>query len=515
VEVAVDAPRYEVHQLDERTAAVDVVAGRVVVTGSLDTPLTGEGDAALQAAFDVDVTGTATRDFAQRPLRVVVVERDGTWHTSLGATLLHDVLDRVEPTEPDQAAGVVTPTGAESPDAAVEALVTGWAEGSLAGAMAVLDPEQADLAYAWSEQLLARTPPTRATVHRLDLAVDGDGGTRTVQVTGLDVELAATIDAQRLRYDGTCLRAERRFAPTLDPWVTFETCDGDEPPPALDDAVNATRIDRGGEDIDPDPSGLGDEFDLDAGVRLGPPAVDRGVLERQATAARRRPRDNPVSALAVFGGGADLPTFVVVERDGRWYVQPTTTLVRSLLDTAAVTEPDQARVLVARVEEAFRSDEPTQVILESRDPDNVLYGSATAQTSPLVAACFRTALSLGGEAAMVEAGTACVRQLEADGRLDGQPVPALLGAADCLMLGPASPPAADAPVRRFYLVAVARRACVADRVATGGLPPASLDEVDDPADHECWAPYVALRPEDPEAAWAAADAEVTACSGIG
>lgn len=514
VEVVVDGPRYEVHQLDDRTAAVDVVAGRLEVTGSLDTPLSATADAALQGAFGIDVDSTATRDFAQRPLRIVVVERDGAWHPSLGATLLDDVLTRFEPPEATTDRPSVVPAGADTPEAAVAAVVQGWADGSLEDSLAVLDPEQAALAYAWSEQLLERAAPTAATVHRLDLAVEGGGSTRTVTVTGLDVEVPATIDVQRLVYDGTCFRAERRFAPELDPWATFETCDGDPPPPSLDRAVDETRVARGGEDIDEAPSGLGAEYDLDEGVRLGPPAVDRGVLERQASAARRRPRDNPISAVAVFGGGADLPTFVVVERDGRWYVQPTTTLVRSLLDTAAATDPDAAEVLVDRVEEAFRSDEPTRVILESRDPDNVLYGSATAQTSPLVAACFRTVLSLEGELAMVEDGTACVRQLEADGRLDGQPVPALLGAADCLMLGPTSPPAAEDPIRRFYLTALARRGCVADKVAAGELPAASLDEVADPATAECYAPYVALRPEDPEAAWAAADQQVAACTGL-
>ena len=525
VVVSLDAPRYAVHQLDEDTAAVDVVAGRLTAAGGDGLPLTGRADTDLRSTFGIDVLGEATRDFAQDPLRLVAVRRDGTWHTSLGATLLDAVLadPGARPGAPTAAPGGtgapgdadVAPTGADDPAGAVQALLDGWASGDLGAALAVLDPVEAALAYEWSSALLARAPATEAEVERFAVDVTGEGATRAVTVTDLAVAIQGPIDRQDLTAGDGCFRVDRRFAEGAEPWITFEACAGDPPTPHPDDVVNAERVARGGEPLPTDPAGLDPDLDLDAGVRLGPEAVDQGILERQAAAPRRRPHTDPLSALAHFGGGAELPTFVVVERDGRWFVQPTTTVVRSVLDALVATDPADADVLVARVEEAFRSDEPSRVVLESRDPDNVLFGSATAATSPLVATCFRTVLSLSGDVGLVEHGTACVRQLEADGRLDGQPVPALLGAAECLMVGPTTPPSADVAVRRFYLVAVARRACVADRVATGALPAASLDEIPDPVDVACWAAYLPLAADDPEAAWAAADVEVRACGGLG
>lgn len=512
VTVELDAPRYTVHARGADAAAVDVVAGRLTAAGSDGLALTGRADTALATTFDWNVLDEATRDFAQRPLRLVAVRREGSWHVSLGATVLEAVLDGDTTGPPG--ASPVEPVGAASPGAAVRALLDGWADGDLAASLAVLDPAEAVTAYAWSTSLLAAAPPTAATVERFATSTSGSGGTRTVRVDELEVALRGNIDHQRITYDGVCFTVERRFDPDATPWITFETCDGDEPTPHPDDVVNAGRVDRGGESLPTDPAGLDPDLDLDAGVRLGPEAVDSSILERQASAPRRRPHDDPLSAMAHFGGGADLPTFVVVERDGRWYVQPAASVVRSVLDALAATDPDEGGLVAARIEEAFRADDATRVILEARDPDNVLYGSATAATSPLVAECFRTVISLAGDVAIGDAGTACVRQLEAEGRLDGQPVPALLGAAECLMVGPTEPPAADVAVRRFYLVAVARRACVADRVADGSLPEGSLAEVEDPVDVACWAPYAALAPQDPEQRWAAADAEVAACGGL-
>lgn len=514
VAVAVDSPRYEVHQLDDATAAVELVAGRLTVSGSLDTPLTATADGALQSAFAVDIATSATRDFAQDPWRVITVRRDGRWQVSLGATLLDVVLREHPGRSPSQAVDRVEPQGAGSPDEAVRTLVRGWAEGSLSTSLGVLDPVEGAQAYAWATQLLERAPPTEATVDQLELAVDGDGDHRTVHVDVLVATIPTPIDVQVFRYDGECVRIERRFSPEQQPWVELVTCDGDPPPPKLDDALSSSRSERGGEDLTTRPRDFTDPTRIDEGVRLGPDPIDRGLRERQALLARRRPRDNPLSALAVFGGGADLPTFAVVERGGRWYVAPTTTLVVSLIDTLRASDPANADLLVARVEEAFRADESERIVHESRDPDNVLYGSATAETSPLVAQCFRTVLTLVGELEMPAAGTACVRQLEADGRLAGQPIPTLLGAADCLMLGPTAPPAADHPVRRFYLTALARRACVADQVASGALPPAALEQVADPAGNPCYAPYLALGPEDSEAQWSTADGAVEACGPV-
>lgn len=514
ISVTLDAPRYEVHQLDDATAAVELVAGRLTVAGSLDTPLTATADGALQSAFGIDIAATATRDFAQTPWRVVTVRREGRWRVSLGATLLDAVLREHPARSPSQTVDRVEPRGADSPEGAVRALVDGWADGSLAAGLGVLDPVEGAQAHAWGVQLLERAPPTRATIDRLELTVEGDGDRRRVHVEALDATIATPIDIQAFRYDGECVRVERRFSPDQQPWVELVTCDGDPPPPTLDDALSASRAERGGEDLTTRPRDFADPDRIDEGVRLGPEPIDRGLRERQALLARRRPRDNPLSALAVFGGGADLPTFAVVERGGRWFVAPTTTLVVSLVDALRASDPAHADLVVARVEEAFRADESERIVHESRDPDNVLYGSATAETSPLVAQCFRTVLTLVGELEMPAAGTACVRQLEADGKLAGQPIPTLLGAADCLMLGPAEPPAADHPIRRFYLTALARRACVADQVASGALPAAALDQVADPAANPCYAPYLALEPADPETQWSAADTEVVACGPV-
>ena len=134
-------------------------------------------------------------------------------------------------------------------------------------------------------------------LNQLGTEVSGEGPVREVQITGIDLDIRDEVKKAHVTYDGKCLHTDQRIRDADTPYRKSDTCNGD----------------WGSDDVD------------------------------------TRGRDNPVANLAIFGGGADLPTFTVVERNGRWFISPVRTLLHTLADTVAQLPADKVDVFADRL----------------------------------------------------------------------------------------------------------------------------------------------------------------------
>jgi len=303
--------------LADGMAAVELVGGAVEVQLPAGrAPLTDRAREVLEGHTDVSVGDDATtvrRDFGSDPLRLIAVREGGGWHTSVAYTIADALRLRSGLPLPEIGDGKGPPAiGSNTPEEAVVDLVDAYADGDPQRTITVLSPDDARVLYDYAPVFV---PPAREAAllaaeegtfdvqrNSMTTEVEGTGSTRTVRVTGFDVDIRDELKKIHVTYDGTCLRTDYRVTGDDDPYEKHTSCDGHTPGP--DEPV--------------------------------------------------RPRDNPLSSFAVFGGGAELPTFTVVERNGRWFISPVRTLLDSLVRTLRGMEPGDVDALATRLEDSWR-----------------------------------------------------------------------------------------------------------------------------------------------------------------
>jgi hypothetical protein len=295
---------------------VDVVGGRLRAEWfGGGQPLTDHARQILAREWGVTVDpvdATAERDFARQPLRLVAIREGGGWHVSLAYSLAEAA--RTANRLPLPGMGQGPPAlGAERPESAVTDLVRAYADGDPERLVTLLHPAEARAAYdyapAFLPELRARADRARdaGTYHvqlnRIDTAVEGTGERRRVRITSLDIDIRDEFHKQHIWWEDGCFFADERIEDDDEPYITTVSCSRDRPRPG----------------------------DVTA------------------------PRDNPVASLALFGGSADLPTFTVIERSGRWFVNPVHSLLSSLADTAEHMEEDDIDGFVERWADSWRA----------------------------------------------------------------------------------------------------------------------------------------------------------------
>lgn len=551
VDVTIDGLRFRTSAEDGATALVEVIAGRLTVQAT-DGP-GGIGDTArrvIRTATGIEVqAGSATRDFATTPMRVTAVARDGGWYVSLvytvadivrsGATSGTEVGRGVTPPGTNDRTGGSTTArlargaGAPDPEAAVRQLAEALAANEPARFAAVIDMDEGGAAMADADWLFPKPLASRPVIARsgsldaLSLQATGDGDAREVRITALDATFTNDVQGISVRYDGQCFDARYRLVEGAPPYATYLSCNG--APVKATIVTNADVVMRERESEAASANAAAAEAEREAAERAARagtalpgstttlPGIDAFgqpfVNEVDAMAGPAyRPFDNPFSALAVFGGGADLPTFTVVQRDGRWYVSPLRTLVASITATLKATPPDQVDALAARIHAVSDISAADKLAFEARDPDNLLFGPAAVKNTPMVAACFTEIKAVVGGVAALLLFPACLRQLVAEGKAPADTVAPALLFRECLAVEHTPPPLPGNTYRRAFLTSEATRACITRRVAAGEGSPQVLERLTPPEDQPCFAPYRALAPSDPEERWKAADAEVETCT---
>jgi hypothetical protein len=386
----VAGPRVEVASLLLRTTnlskdmdAVDVIGGTFTVTlpGGAG-PLTPQAREDLEryAGLHLDAGGSSfVRDFSADPVRVVAIREGGGWHVSLAYTVAELVRSATRSEFPEMGTGPPS-IGATTPAEVVTDLFDAYADADAERLVTLMYPDEARALYDYAPAFLPHArelADAAGNEHSYDVqlndiktVVEGEGSTRTVRVTGLDLELRDDLKKAHLTYDGRCLHLDHRIGDDGQPYEKWDRCDND--PPKSGDAA--------------------------------------------------MPRENPVINAAIFGGGVDLPTFVVIERGGRWFLSPSRTVLESIAATLATVPADQIDRFTQRLADSVRAgagdgltghpivgDLPIDPENPPTDEDR-----SVAKQQGLVAAC--DALTTGDRAA--EVAEACRQRLVATGRVD-------------------------------------------------------------------------------------------------
>jgi hypothetical protein len=215
--------QFETEQLAEGIAVVRLTGGTAVVSvepGEL--PIGDDLNALIE-----DVTGEpieidpiddvrTTIEPGEGDFEVVAVEEDGTWRISLFYSVAEAARQGAGLEAPDFGAGVEA-VGAESPEAAVEALVRAAAEEQdLEAVIALLPPDEMAALQDYAPLFLddaqreidEASDDLEVVVSDLQLDATEDGDTASVAVSGFSVDASMDGEDVSLTFDGECVTFE-------------------------------------------------------------------------------------------------------------------------------------------------------------------------------------------------------------------------------------------------------------------------------------------------------------------
>jgi len=526
--------------------AVTIVSGRVTVRADVGSSLVSAHNRDLlrrHAGMEISEAGS-TRDFATHPLRVITALQPSGWHVSVAGTLSEALL--TGPSRHDGAGAQkatsgpnnTTPEGRQfgaggsDAEAAVRQVLHALAQNDTSLFNDATVPELGVAGFTSAEWLFPVPRDDRpqlhrsATIHDVRLRSTGKANGQSVRVEGLRATFGNEVHEGTVTYGDQCFQASYRLVPDTPPYATYLTCNGQ--PPRVSINTNPDLLARERETELPTSSDFAayEQKELaEQAARLAssPGGTTTTLPETDAfgqpfwneiDAQKRpayRPFDNPLSTIAIFGKGADFPSFEVVEHDGRWYVSVVRTMLNSLLDTLLATPPDGADGLAQRMKAVADVSAAEALNFESRDPDNLLFGPPAVKNTPMVAACFLEIKAVVGGAAAAQLFPSCLRRLVVEGKAPLDTVAPALLYRECLATQHTAPPNAGSVYRRAFLADLAKRQCIIDRVASGDGPPEILERLSKPEDQPCFAPYWALARTDDETRWIAADVPVETC----
>ncbi len=304
--------------LNHDVARVTVTNGRVVgVMG--DVPLSASARTLFGEATGRSLPATGERidlDLAARPTSLLTIREGGGWHVSLFETIVDLVRDPAGPV-PAWTVGSFA-VGSSTPEEVVTDLFKAASDLDPGRALSIVEPDEQRALYEagplfvpsmrraagrWVEDEGFGFPPPK-----VDVLATGSGEQREVTVTRFDGRWRDRTEQVRAYYDGTCLTFEHRVPddegsgnPSM-----LTHCDGD-----VTTAIN--------------------------------PAVAGHRLE----------------SVTVWAGlGRAFPTFVVRERNGRWFLSPSRTVLRTLNEILAGLSPDDMPAFFDRAFEVVRSSRP-------------------------------------------------------------------------------------------------------------------------------------------------------------
>jgi hypothetical protein len=371
-------------ELSRDVQAVDVVSGRMRAEWmGGGTPLTDHARQILAREWGITidpVDASYNRDFATDHLRLVTVKEGGGWHVSLAYTVAEALRAEQNGRLPDMGEGPLA-VGANVPAEAVTDLVRAYTDGDPERLVTLMYPDEARALYDYAPTFVpgAREAARQADadglyevqLNKIETAVEGTGERRRVHITNLDIDIRDELHKQHLWWSDGCFHTDQRINDDDEPYAKTDSCSKDRP-------------------------------------RLGDDTA---------------PRDNPVSNLAIFGGGADLPTFTVIERNGRWFVSPVHTLADSLADTGQTMQTDDLDGYAERWAATWDAGAGQGM---SGDPVRPTAGDVAADPSKagargkaLADRCAQLTTGVNGEAVT----TACIRRLVANNRVKAEDLP--------------------------------------------------------------------------------------------
>ncbi|NNF55579.1 MAG: hypothetical protein HKN03_14185 [Acidimicrobiales bacterium] len=346
LDIQVDGVTYSVEALDPGLHYVTTTGGTISAPNNPQTPM-----GALWDRFDIEMpeadTTRTIADMADEPMKMAVVEVDGSWYVSLyysGAEAARRDAKKLFPglgNGPD-------PVGAATPDAVMEDMILAISDLDATGMLTLMDPSEAAVLYDYSPLFLpelqegmddaaaaAQLSDVEWSVDLVDFVANEVNGRQVVSLNEIKVsievgagELSSTPVSGSFTIAGGCTTI-------IFDGETTQSCASDTSPEA-----EAARelFDRLLEVAD-----LSDTT-VRAFERMA--AVDLGVT--------------------------------VVERDGRWYMSAMPTYLETINDLMTVLEPADLVAMGTDIEEIVdRQDEIGEEILDVlMDTDWEAFGNA-------------------------------------------------------------------------------------------------------------------------------------------
>lgn len=239
VDITVQDIEVEVEVITEGLAQVFVTDGEfaVEVDGEELVGNLGEVVEAVAEARDVELEVDDVEDRAdadEAGMTFVVVEEDGRWHPSVGFTIAE--LARTSSFEPVDAPDLddgVRPDGADSPEAAVQALLDAAGDLDAEAALATLDPGELRAAHVYAELFLpddADVPDDVEITAELTAAdvEDLGGGASRVVPTGFELRFEADGGTAEVVLADGCTRVDVQPPPGEGEAIDEELCLGDD-----------------------------------------------------------------------------------------------------------------------------------------------------------------------------------------------------------------------------------------------------------------------------------------------
>ncbi len=318
----VEGLTYTIEETGARLHYVTTTGGTVTTPNDSSMP-----GGALFDRFDIDFpevdSGTSVVDLGDDPVKMAVVEDDGSWYVSLWYSVAEDTR-RNEGMLFSELGSGPAPVGAASPDAVMEDMMQAMSDLNPRGVLTLLDPREAAVLYDYSSLYLsdiddamdeARAEADAEGISWTLDAVDFDAK----EVNGRQVVTLSTM-AMSIEYeqDG---QSETASVELVDGCtivtVASETTDSCEQAQATQ-TEEFEQLSQQGLDI----LGLSD-VTLNAFEKLG--NVETGLT--------------------------------VIERDGRWYLSLVPTALEAVNDHLAVLEPEDLVAMGTDIEEIYEDSD--------------------------------------------------------------------------------------------------------------------------------------------------------------
>jgi hypothetical protein len=311
VHVELQGVRLQTEQLFSEVGRVVMTDGQLVVTPQPGFPLPDRTRALLEDDFHANVdpsTGAHTIDLSTIRPTFVAVNDSGGWHASLLYTLAEAIRGDGSGPLPRFNGGPVG-TGSATPEDAVRDLFTAAVNLDANRAVTLANPAEDRALYDYASlflpeaqrraQAIETDEPFAMSIKQLDLDVDGTGSMREVRVRDAHAVISDGDQQVDESYAGGCL-------------TTTQQTVGDEGSVPS----STTRCDG---HLDPAP----------ATAPADPTRLDRITGWQQL--------------------GRAFPTFVVQERNGRWFISPVRTVLTTVDEGLHQLQPSDVATLSDRL----------------------------------------------------------------------------------------------------------------------------------------------------------------------
>jgi hypothetical protein len=322
IDFEVDGLTYSVEATSPRLHYVTTTGGTLSTPNDPTFP-TGS----LFERFDLNLgrgdSGVNSTDLGNEPMKMAVVEDDGSWYVSLWYSAAEDARRDAGKVFPGLGAGPA-PVGSATPDAVLEDMMTATFDLDADGMLTLMDPEEAAALYDYSPLFMNTLQESLDEAKNQADAIGLDWNLDSIDFTAVEangrqlvsfnsMKASFSIESESVSMGGSITTEGECAVITIDD-DTVNTCDSQTD----EQAEEFTRLRD-------ELVGIADLSDLTMSAFDKLSAVERGVT--------------------------------VVERDGRWFLSVMPTMLETMNDHMAVLDPGDLVAMGTDIEELVDDQE--------------------------------------------------------------------------------------------------------------------------------------------------------------